>query len=132
MARYKDIDASFPERIMAAKERQEQHRQDMERLQMERLCANTKAAEGFMAERLAGALALRSRGQHYALAVTLLALCFTLVMSLYGHDGTATTIGGFTIASLAVAFITDRVTGKSRSLAAESKADTHSNETPTS
>lgn len=91
MARYKEVDPSFPERFVAMAERQAVHRQSLE---------TRVVTEDF---------AMRRRGQHYALISIVILLAFALALALLGATTAAAIVGGTTVVGVVTVFVTGRV-----------------------
>lgn len=91
MRRYKEIDASFPERFVSMAERQAAHRQAME----------TKLVEGD--------IALKRRGQDYALISVVIGMLVALVFGYMDLPIVAGVVAGTTVVGVVSAFVVGRV-----------------------
>ncbi|MBF0627034.1 MAG: hypothetical protein HQL91_02325 [Magnetococcales bacterium] len=105
---YGEIDPSFPERLMAAMERQEAHRQTLEKFSLEQYYAQEAARQ----ER---SYSIQKRGQIFGLVVSLAAFAVSAMLAVLGHDWVASGIAVTASVSLAVAFITGRVLDRKKS-----------------
>lgn len=101
LARYKEVDDSFPERIvrMAEKEQENRHRAADETTQKD--------------------YKLKSRGQHYALALAALILAFAAYLGRLGDTNMAGKVAMATLVGIVGIF----VSGKAAEIVADRKAD---------
>ncbi len=90
MARYKEIDPSFPKRFVKQLELQSDHRRSLERKVVD------------------DDYKVKSRGQHYALISVVLCLGFALALALIGATTAAAVVGGTTVLGIVTIFVTGR------------------------
>lgn len=94
---YKEIDPTWPDRLLAMAESAQKHGQEME---LARLKASIDDRRGMRIERRIGQLG--------AVWIATACLAVALVAALYGHDVVAGTIGSTTVVGLTTVFITGR------------------------
>jgi uncharacterized membrane protein len=90
MAGYKKIDPSIPDRLVAAFERQAEHRQKLEM---------TVVKDDFR---------LKSRGQTFAFSMVVVILAFCAFLAVWGSIAAAATVATSTIVGIAYVFVTGR------------------------
>lgn len=91
LARYDAIVPGAAERILCMAEDDAAHQQHMERAALEAAARHV------------------ARGQHYGLGIGLAGLIASVVMALFGHEWSASIIGGSTVVGLVAAFVVGRI-----------------------
>jgi len=87
---YKQIDPTFPERIMRMAEEQASHRRELEK------------------QAIGAQLHQSARGQTYGLIIGALAIIGAVILGCYGQPWVATVLGGGSLAALVSAFLLGR------------------------